>query len=808
MNIIALRSKYGSGLAMADAFGKPGIEPRWTHGDKDGVGTAYNSSSQVWFTIWKGIVTEVYYPTVDKPQVRDLQYLVSDGKDLFHEEKVSLIHRVEKKDPNGLGYTITNSDPEGRYEISKEIISDPHTSVVLQHTVVSGKEEFLKGLNLYVLCAPHLDVGGEGNNGNIVRINGKTILTAEKNGTYLAISATVPFRKASCGYVGETDGWTDVSRNRRMTYEFNSADNGNIALTGELDIAESHDFVLGLSLGNSLHSAVTRLFQALSMDFEKSKKRYNQQWERGLEGIEPLSEYAGDDGSLYRSSYSILLAHEDKTFEGALIASLSIPWGEVTGDNDRGGYHLVWTRDLYNSATAALAAGNVELPLRALIYLSVAQLADGRFAQNFWIDGTPYWQGIQLDEAAFPIILAWRLRSIGALKTFDPYAMVMGAAGFIIRNGPATEQERWEEASGYSPSTIASNIAALVCAASFARDAEDEETATYLEGYADFLECHVERWTVTTQGTLVAGFPRHYIRIRPESVPDGIPAEDPNTGTLHINNIAPSEKSDFPSKDIVDGGFLELVRYGIRSADDPVITDSVKVMDRILKVQTPAGPVWHRYNHDGYGQRDDGTAFQVWGRGRAWPLLTGERGHYELSLGKSPDKYIRALENFASHTMLIPEQVWDHDDMPEKHLFKGKATGSARPLVWAHAEYIKLLRSARDGKPFDRIDIVEARYIKDRTSCKNLEVWKKNRNISTMKKGHILRIQCEEPFNLHWSPDRWKTVKETPSSPTNLGVHYVDLQSVDLNSEEMTFTFRWTDRDIWEGKDYRIIIQD
>ncbi|AKA48856.1 glucan 1,4-alpha-glucosidase [uncultured archaeon] len=791
---------------MARAFGKPGIEPKWTHGNKDGIGTAYHSSSQIWFTIWNGILTEIYYPTVDKPQVRDLQYLISDGKGLFHEEKVDLVHRIEKIHMDGLAYRITNTDPDGRYEIRKEIISDPHSSVILQHTSIDGKEDFLRRMSLYVLCAPHLDVGGWSNNGSTVRINGRDVLLAEKNGTYLAISASVPFKKVSCGYVGQSDGWTDISQNHRMTYEFNSSEDGNIALTGEIDLSASREFVLGASLGDSMHSAVTRLFQALSMDFKESRKRYFQQWERGLSRVVPLEELSSDGGKLYRSSYSILLAHEDKTYEGSVIASLSIPWGEVAGDNDRGGYHLVWTRDLYNSATAALAAGNRELPLRALIYLSVSQLDDGGFAQNFWIDGTPYWHGVQLDEAAFPIILAWKLRSENALRTFDPYTMVLEAAAFIVKNGPATQQERWEEASGYSPSTIASNIAALVCAASFARDGGDQATATYLEEYADFLECHIESWTVTTQGTLVPGIPRHFIRIRPASVPDGVPDEDPNTGTLHINNISPEETSDFSSKDIVDGGFLEFVRYGIRKADDTVILDSIKVIDNILKVDTPYGPVWHRYNHDGYGQRDDGSAYQGWGRGRAWPLLTGERGHYEISAGNSPDSFIKAMENFASHTMMIPEQVWDKPDFTERHLHLGRATGSARPLVWAHAEYIKLLRSAREGKPYDRIDIVENRYITDRSACRKFEVWKHNRRIGKIGEGLTLRIQADRPFTLHWSNDSWKTQNDSDSNATGLSVYYTDIQPADLEAGSVKFTFRWSDDGSWEGHDHEILV--
>ncbi len=791
---------------MVGAFGKPGIEPRWSHGDKDGAGTAYNSSSQIWYTIWNGILTEIYYPTVDTPQTRDVQFLITDGSSVFHEEKVDLGHETSKLNGSGPAYRLLSTDKEGRYKIEKEIIGDPHTSVLLQHTKVSGTESFLKKMRLYVLCAPHLDVGGWSNNGSIIEVSGRKILLAEKNGTYLAITATIPFKKTSCGFVGSSDGWTDISANYEMTYEFDSAEGGNIALTGELDLESGLDFVLGISMGNSMHSAVTRLFQSLTMDFKESLKRFNSQWQRAIDGIVPIESKSGDGGELYRSSYGVIMTHEDKTFEGSLVASLSIPWGEVTSDEDRGGYHLVWTRDMYNSATGALAAGNLELPLRALVYLSVAQMDDGSFPQNFWINGTPYWHGIQLDEAAFPIILAWKLREAGALTSFDPYNMVMRAARFIMLHGPITQQERWEESSGYSPSTLASNIAALICASAFARSEGDLSSARYMEEYADFLECHIEDWTVTTIGDLVPGISKHYIRILPSTFTEGMPFEDPNSGVLHINNISPDKQADFPARSVVDGGFLELVRYGIRSPEDPVILDSVKVIDKILKVDTPYGPVWHRYNHDGYGQRGDGRAFQAWGTGRAWPLLTGERGHYEIAAGRSPTPFIEAMEKFASVTRLLPEQVWDTADMPERHMKLGRATGSARPLVWAHAEYIKLLRSAYDGSVFDKVDIVEERYIKNRKNCKSFEIWKWNRKVESVRSGYTLRIQSRRKFTLHWSWDLWKTVNDTLANDPPIGMYFLDFDTSGLKGSKLIFTFKWLEQDKWEGRDFTVSV--
>ena len=414
-----------------------------------------------------------------------------------------------------------------------------------------------------------------------------------------------------------------------------------------------------LAFGDSQSSAVTCLFQSMAISFADQRKTYVKSWESYRDILLPLESVSKDNGNLFFSSHSLLMAHEDKTYPGAFIASLSIPWGEVAGDKDLGGYHLVWVRDMVQTATAFLAAGNKERALRSLLYLAATQQDDGGFPQNFWIDGTPYWKGIQLDEVSFPIILAWRLHDAGITSTFDFYPMVVSAAAYLIRHGPPTEQERWEEASGYSPSTLAVNIAALICASQFARQKGNENDARYLEEYADFLESHLETWTVTTEGSLVPGISRHFIRIHPANVHDAHPDENANHGILTLHNFPPGVPSSFPARDIIDAGFLELVRYGIRSPHDPLIEDSLKVVDAYLKVETPVGPCWRRYNHDGYGQRQDGKPYQGWGIGRPWPLLTGERAHYELAAGRDITSLIHALEMFAAKTGMLPEQVWD-----------------------------------------------------------------------------------------------------------------------------------------------------
>jgi glucoamylase len=284
------------------------------------------------------------------------------------------------------------------------------------------------------------------------------------------------------------------------------------------------------------------------------------------------------------------------------------------------------------------------------------------------------------------------------------------------------------------------------------------------------------------------------------------PEEDPNRGDIAIANRAPGARSVFPAKEVVDAGFLELVRHGVRKADDPIIVDSLKVVDAVLKVDTPFGPCWRRYNHDGYGQREDGGPFVGWGQGRAWPLLTGERGHYELAAGNDARPFIRAMERLASPTGLLPEQAWDGPDQPHVYMYCGRPTGSAMPLMWAHAEYIKLLRSVRDGKVSDLIAEVAKRYLGARANRPLFEVWKFTRQARKVKPGYVLRIQAQASFRLHWSDDEWQTVKDTPSSATGLGVEFVDIPILAAQRAPIRFTFFWTASDSWEGRDYMVSV--
>jgi glucoamylase len=791
--------------ATGVAFGQPGIAPTWSPGSKDCVGTAYSQSSRVWFTMSMGILTEIYYPTIDRPQIRDAQFLITDGETFFHEEKRDLKASIERIDNEALGYRLTSSDPEGRYTLIKEVISDPHQPCVLVHTTFAVAKEWQGKLRIYALLAPHLEVGGAGNSAEKMIVAGRHVLVASKNHTFLAMGCDQGFTRSSCGYVGASDGWQDLHDNFKMDWEFDRAENGNIALMGEIDLSRGAEFTLGIAFGDSQHAAVSILTQSLATQFAHSRNRFVEQWQRVHGKLQLLEGACGDGGCLLRTSGNLLLAHEDKTFAGALIASASIPWGDVMGDDDLGGYHLVWTRDMVNSATALMACNDLTTPRRALIYLACSQQPDGGFPQNFWIDGTPYWHGMQLDEVAFPIILAWRLWRAHALEGFDAYSLVRRAAGYLIQHGPRTQQERWEECSGYSPSTMAANIAALICAADFARAHGEPGAAQFLEDFADFLESHIEDWTVTTQGSLVPGTSKHYIRILPADVNDTSPLEDPNTGILSIANRPPGGPWQFPAKDVVDAGFLELVRYGIRKAGTPLMEDSLRVIDAVLKVDTPYGPCWRRYNHDGYGPMNDGKPYKGYGEGRAWPLLTGERAHYELAAGRDVRALIATMENFASGAGLLPEQVWDQPDIPSAFMYFGKPCGSAMPLMWAHAEYLKLLKSVADRQVFDRISLVADRYLRN-MGRKNLEVWKPGRRVRTMQAGRVLRVIVPGVFRLRWSADEWATVHDEVATPSGLGLGFVDIPTTAAQTGPVRFAFPETGISDLKGVDFAVAI--
>jgi glucoamylase len=617
------------------------------------------------------------------------------------------------------------------------------------------------------------------------------MLLSDRGTTALAVAFSTEWLHRSVGFVGASDGWQDLSRHRRLTWTYDRAENGNVALVGEVDVSACDGaFVVALAFGSTVFEAGHRARASLFDSFEKGRAAYIDQWREWQQRIDPSPVASPETSRLTRISAAVLRCHEEKRFPGAIIASLSIPWGADKGDNDLGGYHLVWPRDLVEAAGGLVAAGARADALRVLEYLRVTQSADGSWPQNMWVDGEPYWRGIQLDETALPILLVELLERHGVptavIGTFWP--MVRRAVSYIATNGPVTEQDRWEEEPGFAPFTVAVEIAALLVAADLADRSGEPPVATYLRDTADAWNDSIEE-SLYAKGTALArrlGVEGYYVR------------------------IAPPEGADEPADEIISPDALSLVRFGLRAADDSRIQNTVQAIDALLKVETPHGPVWRRYNGDRYGEHGDGTAFDGAGIGRPWPLLTGERAHYEIAAGRLDEasQLARTFERFAGESGLIPEQVWDVADLAERELRLGGPSGSAMPLVWAHAEHLKLQHSLKDGRVFDMPTEVHRRYVVERRRSP-YAFWRFNHKRRTVSEGRPLRIETLVPVRVHWSADNWQTTHDTTSLDTCVGVHVTDLptQSLPIGAC-VVFTFYWPTAGRWEQHDYSVIVTD
>jgi glucoamylase len=625
---------------MADAPpvfapGWPGIPARWTSSAKSGLGTAVSRDSRVWFTLSHGILNEIYYPRVDHACTRDLGFIVTDGESYFSEEKRDTVSRTWMAAPGIPAYLIHNIAGDGRYRIEKEILTDPWRDVVLQRVRFVPLQGRLADFRLYVLLAPHLGNRGDGNTAWVDEYKGMPMLLAERENYALALASSVPWLARSVGFVDFSDGWQQLQADKRLHQSYARAVNGNIALTGEIDLQSSDGtFVMALGFGPTAMEAGQHALISLLEDFDGTRDAYIRgwtEWHTRLKGGVPPEERT----SLYHTSAAVMRAHESKRVEGGIIASLSIPWGFSKPDDDLGGYHLVWPRDLVETAGGLIAIGAHEQVRRVLRYLQVTQEPDGHWSQNMWLDGTPYWRGIQMDETALPILLvdlAFRhgVLDAGGRDALRP--MVRRAAAFLARNGPVSPQDRWEEAPGYAPFTIATEIAALLVAAELADGGLNTPAADYLRETADAWNASIERWLYVSDTELarqheVDGY---YVRI---AEPDRADAASPGQGFVPIKNRPPAQATG-PAALMVSLDALAFVRFGLRAADDPRIVNTVKVIDATLRLNTPRGSVWHRYQGDSYGEHADGTPFDGRGIGRAWPLLTGERAHYELAAGR------------------------------------------------------------------------------------------------------------------------------------------------------------------------------
>jgi glucoamylase len=383
--------------------------------------------------------------------------------------------------------------------------------------------------------------------------------------------------------------------------------------------------------------------------------------------------------------------------------------------------------------------------------------------------------------------------------------MIRAAAGYIVRNGPITQQDRWEEDSGYSAFTIAVEISALLAAADAMEAVGEASIARYLLDTADGWNEQIEDWAYArdTELSRKLDVDGYYMRI-------GFSAGDANArshGLIPIRNRSDGNAA-LEAGLLISPDALALVRFGLRAADDPRILNTVKAIDSLLRRELPAGSYWYRYNNDGYGEHADGAPFDGAGIGRLWPLLTGERAHYEIAAGRPDEakRLLAALEASASSGGLLPEQIWDSADIPGRELFLGRPSGSAMPLVWAHAEHVKLLRSIRDNAIFDMPPQTLDRYVNNKPAPAPV-VWQIASKVAAVAAGRVLRLEFMDAARIHWSTDDWKTISDRDTRATGLGTYVCDLPTERLTAENfIRFTVFWPGQNRWEGTDFEVEI--
>jgi glucoamylase len=748
--------------------------PTWTSSAKDMVTTALGTS-RVWVTLGFGIVNEIYWPATGNPQIRDLGFIVFGPKG-WHEVKRVANYTVTTPGHHIPLPHIVHEHPDYRLEL--EILPDPERDAVLISYRLHGDN-----LRLYALLAPHLGNSGMHNNASA-----GADLVAWKNGPALCFTSDCGFSRTSAGHVGVSDGWQDFAQNGRMTWTYESALDGNVALMGELAANEG---TLALGFFATLEGARTLARSSLSVGFERVRKCFVEDWEEWGKMLKiPATTRAVEREA--NISAAVLKMHEDRTFPGSIVASLSVPWGNSSDSS--GGYHLVWPRDCVKAGFALIAAGQIDDARRMLSWLIATQKPDGTWSQNSFPDGRPFWTGIQLDEVAFPVLLAARLREDNALEGIGGAAnMIAQAAAYLACYGPITSQDRWEENAGLSPFTLAATIAALIAASDFV----DPESANYLHSLVDCWNERIEEWTYAEHGPLakIHGVDGYYIRIGPPAADGGL------HGSLELRNRA---GVTVPASTVVGIEFLGLVRIGLRDAKDPRIVNTVAVIDAMLKVETPNGTAYRRYNGDGYGEQADGSPFDGTGIGRAWPLLASERAEYELMLGNDPLPWLEMMTRMTGPAGLIPEQVWDAPDIPARGLVMGKPSGSAMPLVWAHSEFLKLLYARERKRPLEYLQCVE-NYLKQDSAKRRAWHWRTDTPFDVLPPGRDLLIDLASPFELHFGFDGWQAVGDKISVPLPFGRHGVRLTPEDFGHWNIVnFTFYFPDEDRWQGSDYHM----
>jgi glucoamylase len=706
-SVVALILALGTGSSLAQtsaasgqAPGAPGRASTWVTGDKDGFGSARGTTSKVWYTLHGGELSEIYYPRIDTPSTRDTQLVVTDGRTFTDQERTDTTHQVRLLDPESLTYQQVDRARSGKYLITKTYVTDPARSTVLVD--ITFRSLTGEPYQVYVLHDPALTMTGNDDTGSTP--SGGLVATDGTSSD--AVLASPAFDRTSSGYQGRSDGWTDLATDHQMDWTYTAAQPGNVVQTGRTTLTGrtgGQHLTLALGFGTTTSAAVSTARASLRSSFDAVRKAYDAGWHRYLATLKPVPRSAEQSENEYHVSQMVLAASEDKTYRGGFVAAPARPWAWANVLQSLAVYHAVWSRDLYEIATALIAMGDEPAANRALDYLfHVQQRPDGSYPQNSRLSGEPVFGGLQMDEVSFPSVLAWQL---GRTAPAD-WRHVRAAEDFVVANGPSTPGERWENASGYSPATIAAEISGLVVAARIARvNGDDVRAARYLQ-VADSWRKHLTPWTVTTNGPYSAK--PYFLRI----TADG----NANAGTkIQISDGGPL----IDQRRILDPSFLELVRLGVLSPRDPRVLNTLTLVDKYLGYTTPNGPFWHRASFDGYGEKTDGSEWEPTANGsgithgRGWPLLTGERGEYQLAAGLDAqndlDTITRAADN---ESWLLPEQVWDHRSPAGSgpSFTPGEPTFSATPLAWTHAQFIRLAWSIDAGAPVETPQPVACRY--------------------------------------------------------------------------------------------------
>lgn len=758
------------------ARGKPGVQARWTSGAKTIVGTAVSASSRVWYTINNGTIAEIYFPDVDQANTRVVRFLITGPGGFFSDELWDADHHVEWLEDGVPGCRIETRCKCGRYSIRKEIVTDPvRDTLVLRVRFEPGDGEDLR---LFLSIDAHVGDRGEKNMGWFGQYKGVPMLFASRAQLSLAIAADPPMKSGSVGYMGKTDAYT-VLRKGKPLPDANMAGPGNVGLGAEIDYrtsahaGEDGSFLIAIAGGGDRAEAGQQARAGLLADFNRTRDLFVRKWREQQAMYRPMQDLSGAKLDMYRVSTAMLETHQSKRFPGGFVASLSLPWGFARSDKDVGGYHVVWPRDLVETAMGKLCSGDAMSARSALFYLSCTQAEDGGWSQNMWLDGTPHWTAIQMDSIAWPVLLADKLRREDALDHYDPRPMMHAAVCFLLRHGPVTQQDRWEVTPGYSPYTMAVQIAALLAGAVCAEQRGAPDQAEFLRQTADAWNDAVDELTYV-RGTKFAqrqGVDGYYIRIAP---PQRI--EKPSLGQLRVTMAnRPSAYSKPHATDVVSPDALALVRFGLRAGDDPRILNTVKVIDATLKRDMRTGPGWRRSSDDGYGEKADGQPFGSTGIGRCWPLLGGERGHYEIAAGRR-DAALELLKTMARQTSecgMLPEQVWDAEDIPGRELYNGHPTGSGMPLVWAHAEYIKLLRSLHENAVWGMVPENVERYVHSKHPAA-FQIWRPEQRRGYVTAGKDLRVDLGGAARVTWKV-RGRDEQTAMTRDSGLTIHTATL---------------------------------